>query len=498
MRNFLFSILIIFMASCSSISPAPGSFITPLEAQNDFVVLERDNRPNFVFILVDDLDLLLGTINHMPILKQEIIDKGLSIENFFISTPICCPSRVTFLKGQYAHNHQVFTNNLPGGGFPKFAELQSESSTIATWLQGAGYHTSFLGKYMNAYPIAKNRGYIPPGWNDWVSPVNGKPYTGLNYTLNVNGEFVDYDDAAEDYISDVLTNYAVEIIERESQSRNPFFMQISYYAPHEPFTPALRHEQLFAELQAPRTPSFNEDDVSDKPGGIRFDPQFTANEIGEIDHAFRQRVRAMQSVDEAIAEIVGALDASGLLENTYLIFTSDNGFHLGQHRDAEGKGLPYEEDIRVPFFIRGPEIMEGKVEADFLASNVDFAPTIAELAGIQPPDYLDGLSLVPLLLGSADLQEGLKRDAVLIEFYGFNSEEAAALLVYGALRTREYTYIEYFEDNFIEVYDLVNDPYQLDNIANQVSDDFLDFFSNWLHSLLDCAGDECNQLDDRE
>jgi arylsulfatase A-like enzyme len=449
-----------------------------------------ESRPNILFILVDDLDLLLGTINHMPHLQIEIINNGASFENTFITTPICCPSRVSLLKGQFAHNHQIYTNNPPSGGFPKFAMLQTENSTLATWLQQAGYHTALLGKYLNAYPMIENREYIPPGWNDWYVPVKGKPYTGLNYTLNINGEHVDYSDQPEDYITDVITQQAIDIIERESLNPDPFFIELSFFAPHEPYTPASRHQNLFQELQAPRTPSFNEEDVSDKPGRIRFDPVLNGREIGEIDNIYRQRVRAMQSVDEAILALIEVLTNTGQLENTYIIFTSDNGFHLGQHRDLEGKGSPYEEDIRVPFFIVGPDVPKNK-KSEILISNVDFAPTIAHLAGIAPPTYVDGTSFAHILRSSTRAIGADWREAILIEFYGFSSDLEVVPPSYLALRTSKYLYVEYLESNFRELYDLSLDPFQLNNIASNNNEDLMEYLSNWLSLLAECVGDEC-------
>ena len=169
--NLTITFILLSLASCTPSSLNSQRDINPPEAISDATVQNMESRPNFLFILADDLDLLLGTIDFMPHLQKEIIGNGITFENSFITTPICCPARVSFLKGQYAHNHEIYTNNPPSGGFPKFALLQTENSTLATWLQQAGYHTALLGKYLNAYPIAENREHLPPGWNDWYFPV---------------------------------------------------------------------------------------------------------------------------------------------------------------------------------------------------------------------------------------------------------------------------------------------------------------------------------------
>ncbi len=158
----------------------------------DVTVVPKSNRPNFLFILTDDLDAKLGTINYMPHLQELLTSQGLSLDDFMIDTAVCCASRASFLRGQYTHNHQVLTNSPPLGGFQKFYSLQEESSTLATWLQAAGYHTVLLGKYQNGYPYPTDRTYIPPGWNEWYSPAQGSPYKELNYSLNENGKVVGY------------------------------------------------------------------------------------------------------------------------------------------------------------------------------------------------------------------------------------------------------------------------------------------------------------------
>lgn len=469
---------------------------------NDMQVMPKTNRPNILVIMTDDLDVELGTMDYMPHLQELLISQGLTVEDFFVSLPLCCPSRATFLRGQFAHNHGVYRNEQPYGGFEEFYALQNESSTLATWLKGAGYRTILLGKYFNQYPFREDRTYIPVGWDEWYSAVKGSPVAGYKYTLNENGKMVDYEETGEgesQYMTDVLARKTVDFIKRSSEGDAPFFIYLSTYAPHAPVQPASRHLALFPDLKIPRTPSFNEADVSDKPDGIRLDPLLTEDEIRKKDIKYRERVLTMQAVDEMILQLVDALTVTGQLDNTYIIFTSDNGFHLGQHRRPEGKGSFYEEDVHVPLIIRGPDIQAGTSLQGYVTGNVDLAPTIAELAGVIPPEYVDGMSMVKLF-GSNVPPLNEWRSAYLLEFYGNNQKDedpnAPPLLPeYLGLRTKDYLYVEY-QDGFIELYDLKNDPYELENIASGADKTLLTHFSELLHALVKCSGSECSALDD--
>jgi len=501
----LMSSLLIFgclpvIGNAPDATPTPRSILT-ITPQDDVHIIPKTDRPNILFILTDDLDADLGTISYMPHLQELLVSQGLTVDDFYISHSLCCPSRATFLRGQYAHNHGVYRNDQPNGGFEEFYFLQNESSTLGTWLQAAGYRTVLLGKYLNGYPFPEDRSYMPVGWNEWYSAVKGSPFAGFRYTLNENGKQVDYVEngqGASQYMTDVLARKAEDFIRRSSADEIPFFVYLSTYAPHVPVKPARRHDELFIDLQAPRTVSFNELDVSDKPEGIRFDPQLSEDEIKKFDEEYRARVQAMQAVDEMIAQLVAVLKETGELDNTYIIFTSDNGYHMGQHRLRTGKGTPYEEDIHVPFIIRGPDIEAGTTLQGYITGNVDFAPTMAELAGVVPPDYVDGRSLVSLF-GTNKPLAGEWRSAYLLEFYGYNQagedpNAPAPLPEYLGLRTQDYLYVEY-QDGFIELYDLIADPYQMENIAAITDKTVLDRLSEWLHALADCSGNQCSVLD---
>ncbi|MCS6903470.1 MAG: sulfatase [Candidatus Bipolaricaulota bacterium] len=488
----------------------------------------QPSRPNMIFMLTDDLDA--RSIEHMPKLKSLLIDQGLIFVNFFTSFPLCCPSRATVLRGQYAHNTKILGNLLPSGGYEKFRALGLETSTVATWLQSAGYRTMYVGKYLNGYPSGVSRTFVPPGWNEWYSAVQGNAYGQYNYVLNENGQLVAYGNRPEDYGTDVYARKTVDFIKRTAKENLPFFVHFSAYAPHSPATAAPRHQHLFANAQAPRTPNFNEADVSDKPSYIRNRPLLTAREIAQIDEEHRRRLQSLQAVDDAIEAIVHALHETGQLEKTYIFFTSDNGFHLGNHRLRTGKVAPYEEDTRVGLIVRGPGVPAGQ-SVEHLTGNLDLAPTWAELAGAPIPDFVDGRSLVALWKGTppsverwrpalllengemARLNEHLftltlhplpdrerdggRVDSLLLEPDDLDDlwqreQRAQNVPPYRAIRTHQYLYVEYATGEG-ELYDVLKDPYQLENLIARADAALVQSLSAQLTRLKTCAGASCRE-----
>lgn len=522
-KIFLLIFIISYLVGCTSAqseTTTPVAYASRVPLPTAAVtVLPKEDRPNIILILTDDLDSKLGTIDYMPNLQKLMIERGLSMKDFFVTTPTCCPSRTTILRGQYTHNHQIYTSSAIEG-FQKFYMLDYDSSTLATWLSAAGYQTIFLGKYLNGYPIRLDRTYVPQGWDEWYSPGRGKPYEGFNYTINANGILVPYGDGPDDYLLDVLSVQMESFLRDPLRVDAPFFMFFAPYQPHEPATPAVRHANLFEGLQAPRTESFNEEDVLDKPDDIKYDPQLTWEQIADLDDLYRKRVQSMQAVDEMIVRLFGVLEETGQLDNTYIIFTSDNGFHMGQHRLVAGKNKPYEEDINVPFVIVGPGIPEDTVLDGYLVGNVDIAPTIADLAGVIPPPIMDGRSLLALF-GPNPPDVSNWRQAFWLEFYDEeDASEAANVQLVGldnytglleppdwdsilqrtpylsfvGLRTREYLYVEY-SNGFIELYDLKHDPFEMDNIASTADPQLIAQLSAWLKAMSTCRGDSCRQIE---
>ena len=473
-------------------------------------------KPNIVLIVLDDLDA--RAVERMPIVDELLRERGTSFARFFVAMPSCCPSRASILRGQYPHNHGVVRNFAPDGGFPVFHQRGLERSTVATWLNGAGYRTGLFGKYLNEYPKGVSVRYVPPGWNRWQGWLASGRY--FNYSYNENGKPVSYRSEPRDYETDVLSRATRDFIRRAADDRVPFFAYVAPPAPHEPAIPAPRHADKFANLKAPRPPSFNERNVDDKPAWVRRDsPRLSRKQIDQIDALYRDRARSLLAVDEMVADLFETMRATGTLDDTYVFFTSDNGFHLGEHRQAIGKGMPYEQSIRVPLFVWGPGV--ARRDEHRLASNVDLAPTIAELAGAAAPDFADGRSLVPLLRGNepswrrALLVESIAKDppggGQAVEV-GVDEVEAAYdgrvgwkpphIPTFRVLRTPDRVYVEYYrgadpEPVERELYDLRRDSDQLENLASDPDRAAeVDDLHAWLAALRDCAAAGCRAVEE--
>jgi arylsulfatase A-like enzyme len=457
-------------------------------------------RPNILFVLTDDL--AAGDEAYMPNTQKLVADAGASFSNYFISDSVCCPSRVTTLRGQFAHNTGVKGNGGTNGGFQTAYSSGVEHDTIATDLQSAGYRTGLFGKYLNKYPGTAGERYIPPGWSEWSSPVAGNPYTQHNYVLNHNGALEHHGNRPEDHADSVFVEQTQEFIARSAKDRVPFFAYLNVYAPHTPAQPANADRNTFTDLEAPRSAAYDQADVSGMPRFVRSLPQFTTREEDAITQLHRRRIQSLQAVDRGVARLVSTLQRTKQLDNTYVVFTSDNGFHLGDHRLPGGKGTAYDTDIKVPLFVRGPGISAGARPARF-AGNVDLAPTLAALAGAESPDFTDGRSLVPLLTGERtrdwrtrylvehwqetgddgvsptpsrvgtfepdDLDAGTH--GWISPIYGNGPIDDKALLArygkipdYAGVRTSRYLYVEYANGDR-ELYDVRRDPSQADNLA---------------------------------
>lgn len=477
------------------------------------VAAQVETRPNAILIVLDDLDA--ASVAQMPNVVALLRDQGTSFANFFASTPLCCPSRASILRGQYVHNHGTLHHGK-GSGFTAFFRLGREASTAATWLKETGYRTALYGKYLNGYPTGADPLHVPPGWDEWASGTMGKePYGGFDYQLNENGRLVSYGSRPEEYATDVFAAKASDFISRSAASERPFFLYLAPYAPHLPATPAPRHATAFADAQAPRTPSFAEADTSDKPAWVRGMPNLESAQERQVDEVYRQRLRSLLAVDEMVASLVETLGATGILENTFVFFTSDNGFHLGEHRLPEGKQTPYEESIRVPLIVRGPGVPVG-ASVDDLTLNTDLAPTLATLARAVVPEFVDGRSLASYL-GQA-VPQTAPRHAVLVEHFGAVEQwERHATRVAGELedlaagvgehglglpvppyygpRTADLLYVEYATGDR-ELYDLRADPYQLDNLAQRADPALLERLSARLAELRACSGPACHRAED--
>jgi len=447
-------------------------------------------QPNLILILTDDLDLgRVGyphPIDYLPQIQSLLVSQGLTFSNAFVTRSLCCPSRATILRGQYPHNHTIQDNKPPDGGEMTFRDLGLDTSTIATWLQAVGYQTVLIGKYLNSYAWSPT--YVPPGWNEWYAGVDGRDEY-YNYEFNENGQIVLYGTDPEDYLTDVETAKATDFIRRTTA---PFFIYLAPSAPHgDPPIPAPRHIGLFADLMAPRTPSFNEADMSDKPTWLRSHPLLTDDKIDKIDVGYRARLESMLAVDDMVAAVVQALRDTHQLNNTFIFFTSDNGYHQGEHRLSGGKDTTYEEDIRVPLIVRGPGVPAGRT-VEHQTVNTDLAPTLAELAGASAPEFVDGRSLVRVLSDSPPPLENW-RQRVLVERWP--PSDLTNPRVNHTVRTLQYTYTEYMDD--YELYDLSSDPFQLENFYSTADPDLIAQLVSQLDVLKACAGSGCRAAEDR-
>jgi len=454
-------------------------------------------QPNIVFVLTDDLSSDL--LPYMPNVRR-LAARGTSFSNYFVTDSLCCPSRASILTGQYPHDTGIFRNTGVDGGFLAFHARGLEQDTYATALQGVGYRTALMGKYLNQYSPSRLRTvlgspYVPPGWTDWTVAGNG--YQGFGYRLARTVRVVRHGFRARDYLTNVLAREGVGFLGESVAEGAPFMLNVWTFAPHAPAIPAPRDAHRFDGLTAPRDPSFDEADLSEKPAWLRNHRPLAEGELARIDATFRDRVRTVQAVDRMLGRLQRRLRALGVARNTYIVFSSDNGFHLGQHRLTPGKLTAYDPDVRVPLIVAGPGVPAGQT-VDALAENTDLCPTFAELAGAPAPPNADGRSLVPLLQGGSAAAAAASdwRDAVLIEHHGNVSAIGDPDLPpagsgnppsYEALRSEDALYVEY-ADGERELYDLASDPFQLRNVADEVPPERIAKLSGQLAAMANCHG----------
>jgi len=434
------------------------------------------DNPNFVFILTDDMRY--DDLAYMPKTRTLLGSQGMTFTRAFVTTALCCPSRATIMRGQYTHNTGVwFNTNGPSGGWEGYKSRGYEQNNVATRLDGAGYRTGYFGKYLNGY----NGTTVPPHWDDWFGLLRQGEY--FDYNVNDNGTMTYFGTDEGDYSTDVLSVQTQEFIDASVGAGEPFFAYVAPKAPHGTHVPAPRHEHAFDGEQAPRLPSFDEEDVSDKPPWIQSLRRLTLTRIATIDNTHEGRVETLQAVDDLVEAVVSKLQSVGTLGNTFIVFTSDNGLHLGEHRIPYGKARPYEESIHVPLLIRGPGVPVGST-TDKLVLNTDFLPTFTDLAGTATPRYVDGRSLRPVLTGSATTW----RTAILLEGRKSPADPEVTFHVpYDGIRTTTSKYIEY-EGGSRELYTLGTDPYEISSTPTSSSATSL---QKRLQALKGCARDSC-------
>jgi arylsulfatase A-like enzyme len=433
-------------------------------------------RPNIVFVLTDDQHS--GTLSAMPDLQNDLVSQGIQFTNMTSTFPLCCPGRATILRGQYPHNTRIYGNSLPKGGWEKFRNRGEHNSNFATWLNDAGYRTGLFGKYMNDYTDPD----IPPGWDRWYA------WNGLKQgwtALNDQGIQKPLDPrSADSQTSDAALKFLGNNLGRPA----PVFAFVNFGAEHEPFLYDQVNAEKFQGAGVPRVPSFNEDDVSDKPSYVGDTPQLSDAEVAQMDQDYASGLRSLMRVDSFIARASDLLRSKGEMRNTYFVFYTDNGAHFGHHRLAHGKLQPYEEDTGFPLIVRGPGIPRGETRTQ-LVGNHDIAPTLGQMGGARIPAFVDGRSFLPI---AQDPTIAWSRTAILSE------RKTNTLLTqrWDMLRMREEVYTSY-ESGEKEFYDLAADPYQLHNALDADETAYpppdsatLAYYERRLDTLYACSGHE--------
>ena len=419
-------------------------------------------RPNIVFVLTDDLaSNLADAMPHVVAMQQA----GETMSRYYVTDSLCCPSRSAIFTGEYPHDDGVFTNSGADGGYGAFTRNGDEARSFAVALQGAGYRTGFMGKYLNGY---RPTDPVPPGWTEW--DVAGNGYGEFDYTLNENGTPHAYGHADGDYLVDVLGQKASAFIGGSTRAEQPFLLEVATFAPHAPYTPAPRYATADAGEAYPRTAAYDTR-PSSPPSWLASRGPLTEAEQQKITAAWDERLEADRAVDDLLGTIQNALAAAGVTRDTYVVFSSDNGYHMGEYRLMPGKQTAFDTDVDVPLVVTGPGVPAGRT-TDALTSNVDLAPTFETVAGAPVGASVDGVSLDGLWHGRqpADWQQ-----AVLIEHHGPNTApddpdaqepRRGAPPSYDAVRTADALYVRYASGEQ-EYYDTRTDPHELANIAGR-------------------------------
>ncbi|XP_025831015.1 N-acetylglucosamine-6-sulfatase-like isoform X2 [Agrilus planipennis] len=474
---------------------------------------------NVILIITDDQDVLLNGLKPMSKTVKLLGNKGVIFENAYTNSPICCPSRSTILTGKYLHNTGVVNNSLSGNCSSVLWQKMHEPHSVAPILKKhKEYVTFYSGKYLNQYGHKSAGGtrHVPEGYDWWIGLKGNSIY--YNYTLSVNGTAKYFND---EYLTDILKEYSLDFLNQKFITQTPFFMTIATPAPHQPFTPANRHKKSFPGTKVIHTPSFNFSSKG-KHWIVGMPPKTLPEDVSELDKFQKLRMQSLLAVDELVESIIYKLETLNLLKSTFLIFTSDNGYHLGQFTQPYDKRQPYETDIKIPLMIRGPKIKKKSIFKRPV-SLVDLAPTILEMANIKGTDYqyqMDGKSF---LKNIKKFGEPSENDKVFVEYFGETNEREfheecdfitdpdvshctqdawckcsdsknnTFTCVITFLNNKSIKFCKFQDNqNFTEVYDLKTDPYELHNIFENFNKSLRKYYEELLETFKNCKGNQCN------
>lgn len=388
---------------------------------------------NIIFVLTDDQDVMLDGADHQPKTRALIQEEGVTMQSAFVSTPVCCPSRGSFLTGKHIHNIPMVNNTAAGNCSGIHWNAGAEKRTVGVLMQEQGYFTAYGGKYLNMYgePISGGTEHVPPGWDRWNGLVGNSRY--YNYTLSVDGVAEHHqDDYHEDYLTLLLENRTVAMLRARAAANaagdsRPFFIVAAVPAAHAPHIPAPQHAFSLvgtSAAPAPRTPNYGAGSqgkhwLVETQGEVwqaDLPPKGTGARAAMSDWEHVRRLEALLSVDDLVGSVVATLEATGALEKTFFFYASDHGYHLGQFGLMKDKRFPYDHDVRIPCYVRGPGLPRGAL-SDAMIANIDFVPTFlaigsgrgtaasssqaqpaaAELLPAKAQDVFDGVSFLSAL-----------------------------------------------------------------------------------------------------